>query len=329
MKRTIHTAQPDCSIIIATHNRLPMLKQALASALVQRDVIIEVLVVENGSTDGTLAYLKELGDPRVIPLIFEEALGATEARNGGLRVAAGRWLAFLDDDDLWAPDKLSAQLKAMAAGGCDWSYTGCVYIDRDGVVMAGIPPLRPEEVAKLLPQRHAIPAGLSSMMWRAGVLDSDGLLDSGLTYMVDWDLSQRLLRKGLPACVPRPLVGYRQHGANMSVRAGTYMSEMAVLDRKFADLRHGRSLDFAFQHRNAGSENLRAGHRRRALACYARALSLGDLGAVLRAAAVLVPMQAWPYLRKQILADEAWMREGKGWLRELSPSGGGRVPAHL
>jgi glycosyltransferase involved in cell wall biosynthesis len=308
-----------CSVVIATHNRLAMLKEALSSALNQTGVAFEVLVVANGCTDGTNDYLGELRDDRVVPLIFDEPLGATAARNAGLRSAQGRFLAFLDDDDVWAPDKLRAQLDAMAESARAWCYTGCVYIDRSGQVVAGKAPLAPAEVADLLPRRYAIPGGLSSMIWRAGALDGDGSLDSRLTYMVDWDMSQRLLRQGLPAWVPEPLVAYRQHGANMSVRAGSYLSEMKVMDSKFADLRDGQPLDFAYQHRNAGSENLRSGNRRAALVCYVRAVRGGDWGAALRAAAILLPAQAWPYLRRRVLADEAWMQQARNWLQRQEP----------
>jgi glycosyltransferase involved in cell wall biosynthesis len=305
---------PDCSVVIATHNRLALLQEALASALAQEDVDVEVIVVENGSSDGTPSYLRSLEDGRVRSLITEEALGATAARNLGLARARGRWLAFLDDDDVWAPAKLRSQIAAMTAAGRNWSYTGCVYIDRTGCVTAGTPPPAVHKVLSRLPRRYAIPAGLSSMVWRAGLLGQNGLLDQRLTYMVDWDLSLRLLRTGPPAIVNQPLVAYRQHGANMSVRAGSYLSEMGLVASKFSDLRDGRDLDVAYQHRNAGSEQLRAGNRRAALACYSRALRLGDLGAIPRAIAALLPAAAWPYLRRRVLAQQDWMREAEVWL---------------
>ena len=291
-----------------------MLRAALGSALSQRDVDLEVVVVENGSTDGTAEFLMGHEDPRVVPVISSEPLGGTGARNAGLRAAQGDWVGFLDDDDLWAPGKLRAQLDAAQQTGRDWVYTGCVYIDAQGVVIGGVPPPAPDEVVARLPERYVVPAGTSSMLWRAKVLDQGGLLDERLTYAVDWDLSLRLLRHGPPAAVRRPLVAYRQHGANMSVRARTYLSELDVIAEKFADLRGGRPLDVAYQHRNAGSESLRAGMRRAAIASYWQALRLGDRGALLRAAALIVPAKAWPHLRRRVLADRAWMREAEAWL---------------
>lgn len=315
---------PDCSIVIATHQRLALLRQALASALDQRAVDVEVIVVENGSTDGTAEYLRGLTDPRVRPVLSAAPLGGTGARNAGLAVATGQWVALLDDDDLWAPDKLRAQLDELAATGRSWAYTGCVYLDAEGAITGGRPPLAPEQVMERLPQRYVVPGGTSSMLWRRQALDAGGLLEPRLSYTVDWDLSLRLSRGGLPAAVPRPLVGYRQHGANMSVDARSYLSELGVISNKFADLRAGRPLDIAYQHRNAGSESLRAGARRQAAVSYAHAVRLGDLGALSRAAALLVPQRAWPGLRRRFLSDEAWLVEAEGWLRsavDASPTG--------
>lgn len=311
---------PDCSIVIATHQRLALLRQALSSALGQRDVDVEVIVVENGSTDGTAEYLRGLTDPRVRPVISAVPLGGTGARNAGLAVAKGEWVGLLDDDDLWAPDKVRAQLDALEASGRSWVYTGCVYLDAEGTIIGGRPPLPPEQVMQRLPQRYVVPGGTSSMVWRNGVLDSGGLLEPKLTYTVDWDLSLRLSRSGPPAAVTRPLVGYRQHGANMSVRARSYLSELNIISEKFADLRAGRPLDIAYQHRNAGSESLRDGARRQALSSYWHALRLGDLGALSRAAGLLLPQHSWPALRRRFLSDQAWLAEAENWLSPFALS---------
>jgi glycosyltransferase involved in cell wall biosynthesis len=292
-----------------------MLREALHSALGQ-DLEAEVIVVENGSTDGTVEYLRALSHPNLTPLIFEQPLGATAARNEGLRAAQGEWVAFLDDDDLWAPTKLSSQIEAASRAGRSWAYTGAVYIDGDCQVTGGREPPTPEQALQQLPQRYSIPAGISSMLWRRESLDQAGLLESSLTYMVDWDLAQRLARTGPPAAVAEPLVAYRQHGANMSVRAHRYLEEMAVVDAKFADLRRGRPLDFAYQHRNAGSEFLRTGKRREALRCYWRAARLGDRGALVRASAALMPRSLWPALRRRVLSDESWLSRAEPWLHD-------------
>jgi len=304
----------ECSVVIATHQRLGMLRRALASVLAQRDVDLEVVVVENGSTDGTAEYLRSHPDPRVRAIVSARPLGGTGARNAGLRAARGTWVGFLDDDDLWAPGKLRAQLDALQATGRTWAYTGCVYIDARGTLLGGTPPLSPEDVLARLPQRYVVPGGTSSMLWRNGVLPDGGLLDDRLTYMVDWDLALRLARTGPPVAVPRPLVAYRQHGANMSVRAGAYLGELAVIGPKSADLRDGRPLDLAYQRRVAGSECLRVGDRRGAAAAYLRGVREGDLGSLARAAALLAPRRAHVFLRRHLLSDRGWLAGARDWM---------------
>jgi len=96
------------SVIIPTYNRGEMVKEAVASALAQTDVAIEVIVVDDGSAGDTASVLESFGS--TIRLISQPHRGVSAARNTGIRAAAGEWLAFLDSDDLWLPRKLRAQL---------------------------------------------------------------------------------------------------------------------------------------------------------------------------------------------------------------------------
>lgn len=303
-----------CSVVIGTHQRIGFLKEALASVLDQKGVDVEVIVVENGSTDGTADYLTGLQDERVRVLLYGEALGGTGARNAGLAAATGDWVGFLDDDDLWAPDKLQSEIEAAGVADRTWAYTGCVYINERCEVIAGKPPPSAEVVAHISPFRYAIPGGTSSMIWHREVLKDGGLLDQRLTYPIDWDLSLRLLRTGLPATVNRPLVAYRQHGGNMSLQAGKYFREVDIIEEKSADLRRGRPIDMAHQCRNAGSEFARAGSRGQALRHYVRSAKLGDAGSLVRAAGILLPARTWPWLRRRFLSDADWLRQSEEWL---------------
>ena len=105
------------SVIIPTHDRCERLRLALRSALAQRGVDVEVIVVDDGSSDGTRAFVEGLKDPRVRLVHNEVAMGESGARNRGISEAGRAWVAFLDDDDLWAPDKLASQLDALQDDG--------------------------------------------------------------------------------------------------------------------------------------------------------------------------------------------------------------------
>ena len=128
---------PEVSVVVPTHDRSRLLALTLRSILGQRGVDLEVIVVDDGSTDDTAEVVAGLGDDRVRLLRHDTPQGVAAARNYGIAEAAGGWLAFCDDDDLWAPDKLARQLHAARETGRAWAYAGAVKIDADGRVVAG------------------------------------------------------------------------------------------------------------------------------------------------------------------------------------------------
>ncbi|HWG66238.1 MAG TPA: glycosyltransferase family 2 protein, partial [Rhodanobacteraceae bacterium] len=123
---------PEVSIVLSTYNRLPLLRRSVDSVIAQTFRDWELIVVDDGSTDDTREYLEAIEDPRVRPIWLEHG-GVTWARNAGLRLARGKWVAFHDSDDLWLPEKLEWQLQRVTAHpACRWSYTGYSFIDTNG-----------------------------------------------------------------------------------------------------------------------------------------------------------------------------------------------------
>ena len=104
---------PILSVVIPTRNRAHLVGEAIESALNQRPGQVEAIVVDDGSTDDTAKVLAENFGSRIRLLRMPERRGAGAARNAGLRVACGELVAFLDDDDLWLPGKLDAELNAL------------------------------------------------------------------------------------------------------------------------------------------------------------------------------------------------------------------------
>jgi len=102
----------ELSVIIPTHNRLVLLQRALASVLAQEGVDLECIVVNDGSTDGTAAWLEGLDDSRV-RVRHLGGVGGASARNAGLDMAQGEFIAFLDDDDEWRPGKARRQIDVL------------------------------------------------------------------------------------------------------------------------------------------------------------------------------------------------------------------------
>lgn len=119
------------SVVIPTYNRGDLIAETIRSVLAQTVAPVEVIVVDDGSTDDTRSAVAAFA-PRV-RYVAKQNGGVSAARNHGAELATGRWLAFTDSDDLWHPRKLEVQLAALAAArGARWSLTGCDVIDPAG-----------------------------------------------------------------------------------------------------------------------------------------------------------------------------------------------------
>jgi Glycosyl transferase family 2 len=303
---------PDVSVVIPTHNRRRLLGQTLRSVLAQRGVDFEVVVVDDGSTDGTAEAVAALGDRRVRLWRHQHPRGVATARNAGAAAARGPWVAFLDDDDLWAPDKLAGQL-AVAGNEAGWVYAGAVEVDDAGRLLGGTPPPPPDTLLAGLTRRNPMPAGSSNVMVRAALLQDAGGFDPTLRHLADWDLWLRLARRDRPACVPAPLVAYRIHPGQATMDTAGMVAEARVLQS-----RHGA--DPAAIHRWAAWSQLRAGRRRAAVAAYAAAVRTGDLASVARSAVALLALQPTRLRRPRRRAATApgWHLAAQAWLEELA-----------
>jgi glycosyltransferase involved in cell wall biosynthesis len=217
--------------VIPTRDRWALLQRALASANGQEGVDLEIIIVDDGSTDGTPPALAALLDRRVRVLRTGGGRGPSVARNAGIAAATGAWTAFLDDDDQWAPAKLSAQISTAEASGAVFAYAAALHVDRSGRVLAKVEAPPPADLATCLRARNVIPAAASNVLVRTNVLRSLGGFDEALWHFSDWDLWLRLARSGRGAAVPEPLVAYLQHPGNLRSR-GTVglMRELSRLD---------------------------------------------------------------------------------------------------
>jgi glycosyltransferase involved in cell wall biosynthesis len=274
----------EISVVVPTHNRSGLLAQTLRSVLWQRGVDLEVLVVDDGSTDDTAEVVAALDAPRVRIVRNEVAQGVAAARNRGAEEARGEWVTFLDDDDLWAPDKLARQLAAAQETGRSWVYTGAVNIDDDLRVLGGAPPHPPERVVELLPRFDAVPGGGSNVMVRRDTLARAGRFDSRLRNTEDWEMWIRLAKLGPPAWVCSPLVAKRAHGRNSSLDTREILAGSALIERM-----HGTRFDRGLTYRWLAQSSLRLGRRWAALRFFAAAAFRGqagnvasDLGGILR-----------------------------------------------
>ncbi len=120
---------PLVSVIIPTYNRSHLFEQAVTSVLQQTWNDLEILLVDDGSEDATLAQARRIKDPR-LRILSQENKGVSAARNLGIAHAKGRYIALLDSDDRWLPTKLQRQLEFMHEGGFHISQTQEIWIRR-------------------------------------------------------------------------------------------------------------------------------------------------------------------------------------------------------
>jgi hypothetical protein len=201
---------PQVSVVVPLYNKAPYVEATLRSVQAQSLADLEIVVVDDGSTDGGATLVEKLDEPR-IRLIRQANAGAAAARNAGIAAARGRWIAFLDADDLWLPDKLAQQLHLLEAHP-DVAWASGAHIR----VIAG----RHAKSSQGIPRTHFAAEGViedalasvggaiwtSTVMVRRDVLHDMGGFDPALRLGEDTDLWVRLA-VGSPrlAYVERPI----------------------------------------------------------------------------------------------------------------------------
>jgi glycosyltransferase involved in cell wall biosynthesis len=289
---------PVVSVVVPTRGRARFLSLALRSALRQRDVDLEVLIVDDGSRGEPPAVLSLIQDPRVRVLHHDTPRGVSAARNTGISASGAEWVAFLDDDDLWAPEKLSRQLAAARQSERKWVYTGAVGIDASDRVLHVEPVLEPESLVKRLPRLNVVPT--SNVLVQREALSAVGPFNAGLRLTEDWDLYLRLSRQESPAFVPDQLVAFRTHPEQSSLDTSGLLAELDLFER-----RHGVGTDRVAILRGAAWSCLRGGHRGAALRMYGQAIRHGDMSSIARAAVAMLPVSVLPRLLDRAAAGRA------------------------
>jgi glycosyltransferase involved in cell wall biosynthesis len=198
---------PEVSVIIPTYNRCAMLFEAIDSVLAQSFQAFELIVIDDGSTDGTAEQLMRLGETIRIERI--EHRGPAAARNRGVALADAPLIAFLDSDDLWAPTKLERQLAFMRTNpGCAISQTNEIWI-RNGrrVNPGGRHRKRAGDI--FIDSLRTCLISMSATMMRTDLFRSLGGFDEIMTAAEDYDLWLRILVDHEAGLLDEPLVTRR------------------------------------------------------------------------------------------------------------------------
>ncbi|MCD6419547.1 MAG: glycosyltransferase [Synergistetes bacterium] len=211
---------PKVSVIIPTYNRSDLVVKAVDSVLSQTYGDFELIVVDDGSEDDTSDIVMRYNDERLIYIRYVRNRGPSAARNSGIRLSRGEYVAFLDSDDEWLPEKLERQIEVMEKSSPDVGvvYTG--YLQMLGEESVVSPFL--SVVEKVEGDLHAeIVRGdfilISSALVRKKCLEEVGGFDEYLMGPEVWDLWLRVTKKCLFKFINEPLVKRGIHGDNLSV----------------------------------------------------------------------------------------------------------------
>ncbi len=236
--RAHDAAAPLVSVIIAAYNAAEFIEETCRSVMRQTYGALEVIVVDDGSTDSTAAVIDALSaaDPR-IRLLRQSNLGVAAARNRAIAAASGEYIAPLDADDVWDPTKLARQVARLdeAGPGAGMAYCWWAWIDVNGTVLDRSPFWRIEgDVLERLVEVNftgsaSVPLFRRATLEAVGGYDS-GLRDKGAQGCEDWDLAMRVAARFQVVAVPAMLVGYRRRGDSMSAGCDTmWRSQVEVL----------------------------------------------------------------------------------------------------
>ena len=239
--------KPTVSVIIPTYNRRAYVQEAVDSVLAQTYTDYEIIVIDDGSTDGTGEALRErcgaLSDGRII-YEWQENQGLSAARNRGIESSRGQYIALLDSDDLWMPEKLERQVACLSQHPeVAMVFSQARIIDAAGN-MASNRILNSEVTEEKLSLEalcfeNCILVPSSAVIARSA-LDRVGVFDPEIPcYGEDYDLFMRIRLVSPIACIDQPLVAYRIHGSNLggltAENSGAWLrAQLRTLGKVFA-----------------------------------------------------------------------------------------------
>jgi glycosyltransferase involved in cell wall biosynthesis len=299
---------PTVSVVIPTFNRGQTLRRAIDSVLAQSFKDFEIIVVDDGSTDGTKELLREYIDKKKIRYLFQRHSGAGAARNFGIGAAEGKYIAFQDSDDEWLPGKLEIQVESMERAG---PSVGVVYCDmwksaeNHELLYWKAPQI---EKGKTVDEKtldyQAFNLGLVTVLARKAYLEKEEGFDESLPRLIDLDLFVRLSRTTNFYYMPQPLVKvYSSEGISISPKA--LATARIIMLQKYFDLVSRKKIYIANQYIKIAEALWKAGESQDAKRYCLNALQTYPYNPRITAKAIIIPLLSaktvgrWPVsLRK-------------------------------
>ncbi len=228
------------SVIIPTHNRADLLPRAIKSVQEQTYPVDEIIVVSDGSTDNTDEVVKDLqrSDGRIKLISYHPGHNGNYARNQGLAAATGDYIAFLDDDDEWLPQKNERTMSVFRQNpeyGVVYTAQHCIYTDMN--YQYDTTHTKHGDLSKQILFRNYL-GSPSQVMIKAEVLKKTGHFDLKLEALQDYDLWIRCCQVAKIGCVTEPCINYYNCGSSNQVSSNTekYIRSKNYIDEKYSDI---------------------------------------------------------------------------------------------
>lgn len=220
---------PLVSVVIPTYNRARIIRKALDTALAQTYENIEIIVVDDGSTDDTETALADYADK--IRYIKQSNQGASAARNHGIREARGKYIAFLDSDDQWLPHKLERQVALMESQP-DLSFVACLStVEKRSY--AGYEDHATQFIRFII---QPFTQNMTRYVVRRDCFEKHGYFDPSIQGPEDWELWLRLLKSGCRfGYVPEPLMIYVTSDDSISSRPYAMLSGEKIIRQRYVN----------------------------------------------------------------------------------------------
>ncbi len=252
-------SEPLVSVVIPTYNRATLLPRAIESVLSQTHRNLEVIVVDDHSTDDTTGVVERLRDPRLRLVTAASRLGSAEARNQGIGRASGRFIGFLDDDDEWLERKVERQLAAFAGPQPPALVFTGLWIAEGTTRRYGVAEIGDDAFERLL--TFPGPLTTSGFLVDRERVDGELWFDGSLTTFEDGELLVRISRRWPVAVIPEPLYVWHHHdGSRVSEPHAQIRARRRIIE-KYADDLAARPRTAAHLHFRLAIAQSRVGDR--------------------------------------------------------------------
>ncbi len=246
-------SKPKVSVILPTFNRAKYLDRAISSVLSQSFYDFELIIVDDASTDNTEEIVGLFRDERIIYVKNPRNLGGAAARNVGIRIAKGEFIAFQDSDDLWHPDKLEIQMKVFENEEEDVAVVYTAFIRKVGDKEFIVPPPSVKKTEGYIYKElltHINFVGTPTAVVRKTALEDVGYFDERFPRLQDWDLFLRLAKKYRFKFIKKPLLTAYDVPGNISSNPEALIKALKLLlGKHYTAIRKDRKIVSKFYQR--------------------------------------------------------------------------------